>query len=80
VDEGAISILRDEIKRSVIEAYVAMGAANSVIESTISPLDGRVSRSGSSGKDLDSRLEKCAELIDSAYRELLKFLSGEENG
>ena len=81
IDEGAISILQDELKSSLIQAYVAMGAANAVISSRVSPLDGRISRSGSASTDLDKRLSVCFDLIVVAHRELMKFLSrDDENG
>jgi hypothetical protein len=81
IDEGAISILQDELKSSLIQAYVAMGATNAVISSRISPLDGRTSRSGTASTDLESRLSVCFDLIVVAHRELMKFLSrDDENG
>ncbi len=81
IDEGAISILKEDLKSSVIDAYVAMGAANAVISSSISALDGRTSRSRTSSSDPKARLQKCVGLIAAAHSELLKFMVNEdENG
>ncbi len=76
IHEGSISILKDEIRRSILDAYLSMGAANSVIESATSHmLDSEAwARAVQEGQ---KRIFNAAQKIQVARDELLKFLSSD---
>jgi hypothetical protein len=79
LDEGAISILHTELKKCLINAYIAMGAANQVISNKISASDGRKSVCTSASNDLTSRLSQCKNMIQDAHEKLLTFLGHEQD-
>lgn len=73
INDGAVSLLKPELKTKILEAYVAMGAANEVIASYFKAAIGR-SVSASGATHPIKRVEKCRPLIDSALDALLSFL------
>lgn len=73
VSEGSISILEDSLKKSIIEAYTAMGTANQVITSVLNtPRGTNLWSPGTAHKASVAALPK----IEAAKELILKFLSG----
>ncbi len=74
INEGAISILVDELKNLIIEAYAAIGLSNqSILSALTQPLGNSRSTLKNSAQD-NIRLSQ--EKIKKAKDELLTFLSG----
>lgn len=71
IHEGSISMLKDSIKKPLLEAYREMGAANSA-------LDGKFSLGTSEASNAaQHRIAWASQKIDSAKKELLNFFAGE---
>jgi hypothetical protein len=71
IHEGSISMLKDSIKKPLLEAYREMGAANSA-------LDGKFSLGTAEASNAaQRRIAWASQKIDTAKNELLNFLSGE---
>lgn len=79
IDAGSIAILHSSVKNAVLEAYVAMGGTNQIIDISFSSLDGRVSRSGTSSTGPVERLNKCTLLIKNAHEQLINYLGPNEH-
>ena len=76
INEGAISILIEELKFQILEAYTAIGTANQLILSAISqPLGNSRSTALNSAQ---TKILEAKPKIESAKKELIKFLSIEE--
>ena len=76
IHEGSIAILREEIRDAVTEAYVAMGAANRLIETAWTHPKG--STPWANGvNEARNRIVTARPKIESAKSELLKFLATE---
>lgn len=76
IHEGSIAILREEIRDAVVEAYVAMGAANRIIEAAWAHPQG--SNSWATGvNEARDRIVAARPKIESARLQLLKFLATE---
>lgn len=76
IHEGSIAILREEIRDAVTDAYVAMGAANRIIEAAWAHPKG--SNSWANGvNEARDRIVVARPRIESAKSELLKFLATE---
>jgi hypothetical protein len=75
-EEGRIAILNEELKQSILEAYVAMSRANQLVSSAMRlPRD---SNSWAEGvKAASAGVFKAKPKIESARQELLQFLSSE---
>jgi len=78
VHEGSISILHDDLRKLILDAYQVMGAANSAIESVW------LHRKNSTPWDLaakaaTSRIELAQHVARSAREKLLEFLGSESN-
>jgi hypothetical protein len=76
VRDGAIAILKDEIKRDVIAAYVAMGQANQYVVAYLTFEKGS-SGAATAGNRAFQSLRRARDCIDVAKRLLLSFLSSE---
>jgi len=74
--EGAISTLNEELKKSVLEAYAAIGRANlaSTRASNHAPFTGEGRDSSNDARRL---LQEAEPYISQAHQELLVFLSAE---
>jgi hypothetical protein len=71
IHEGSISLLRDEIKKPLLEAYREMGAANTA-------LDGKFARgTAEASNDAQFRIANASGKIQVARTELLKFLTSD---
>jgi len=76
VHQGSVAILRDEIRDAVLEAYVAMGAANRLIEAAW--LHPKGSNSWAEGvNDAQQRIREAQPRIEDARSQLLSFLASE---
>jgi len=76
VHQGSVAILRDEIRDAVLEAYVAMGAANRLIEAAW--LHPKGSNSWADGvNDAQRRIREAQPQIEHARSQLLLFLASE---
>lgn len=74
IQEGSIAILRDEIREAVLEAYVAMGAANRMIEAAWAHPNG--SNAWANGvNEARDRIVAARAKIEGAKVQLLKFLA-----
>lgn len=71
IHEGSISLLRDNIRLSILDAYQATGAANSAIEKMNSTLRAEASNNAV------ERIVEARPKIAMARNELLKYLSNE---
>ena len=70
IHEGSISLLKDAIKKPLLEAYREMGAANTA-------LDGKFARgTPEASNDAQFRIAYASPKIQAAREELLKFLTG----
>jgi hypothetical protein len=75
---GSVAILRDEIREAVLEAYVAMGAANQVVEAAWR--HSKVSDAWAEGvNEARERINDAKPKIETARDELLKFLGSEQS-
>lgn len=73
---GSIAILRDEIREAVLDAYVAMGAANQLVEAAWKHPKGY--NSWAEGvNEATMRIMEAQPKIAKAEEELLKFLAAE---
>jgi hypothetical protein len=76
VHEGSIAILREEIRDAITEAYVAMGAANRMIETAWThPKESNPWANGVN--EARNRITAARPKIESAKTELLRFLATE---
>ncbi len=76
IHEGSIAILKDEIRDAVTEAYVAMGAANRLIETAWTHPKG--SNPWANGvNEARDRIVAARSRIENAKNELFKFLATE---
>lgn len=76
IHEGSISILRDEIREGILDAYQAMGAANSAIESEwVQPRGSNAWATASN--EAARRISEAKPKVAAARNELLKFLASE---
>ena len=76
IHERSISILRDEIRERILEAYQAMGAANSAIESEwVQPRGSNAWATASN--EAARRIELAKPKVTAARAELPKFLASE---
>jgi HNH endonuclease len=74
--EGAVAILNELLKKSILEAYVAMGRANQSVSGAMSlPRDSNSWAEGS--KAASEAIIKARPKIEEARKELLSFLSSE---
>jgi hypothetical protein len=74
--EGVIAILNEPLKRSILEAYVAMSRANQSVSGAMSlPRDSNSWAVGS--KAASEAIFKAKPMIEEARKELLGFLSSE---
>lgn len=74
ISQGSIAILKDDLKKAIIAAYVAMGQANQRMASAAmhSPAPGDIFHKGAS-----KAAHGCDGVIASAHSALLKFLGSE---
>jgi hypothetical protein len=78
IHEGSISILRDEIRDRILDAYQAMGAANSAIESV--RMQQRDSNAWATAiNEAARRIERAKPKVTAARAELLRFLASERH-
>jgi hypothetical protein len=76
IQVGSIAILRDELREAVLEAYVAMGAANQMVDAAWRHPKG--SNSWAEGvNEVTKRIKEAQPSITRAQDELLKFLAAE---
>lgn len=78
ITEGAIAVLRDDLKHVILEAYRHIGRENRRIlafEKTDDP-NVRAQRANT----LREQLQETGEMIDKAHYELLQFLGSERDG
>jgi hypothetical protein len=68
IREGAIATLKEDLKRAILDAYVAIGAANRDL-STLSP---------KFSSSIRQRLEAAKPKVEKAREELLQFLRSEQ--
>jgi hypothetical protein len=74
IGEGSVAILQDDVKVALLEAYVAMGAANNMIQSAWRQPKG--SNAWTEGvSDAQDRINAARPRIVEARRQLLRFLS-----
>jgi hypothetical protein len=74
IHDGAVAILKDEVKIAVLETYVSMGAANRLIESAWNHPKG--SNSWATGvNEARDRITQARPMIEIARDKLLKFLA-----
>ncbi len=73
IHEGSISLLRDSIRKPLLEAYREMGAANTALDGKFS------SGTAEASNAAQFRIAFASAKIKSAREELLSFLSGEED-
>jgi hypothetical protein len=76
IHEGAISILREEIRDLILRAYHSMGAANGKIEAVSAQVPNSNGRAVATNAAQD-RIITAGPKIAAAKQELLKFLSSE---
>lgn len=76
IREGAISVLDEELKRAIIEAYVLMGRANQVNSSVLNTPRGSNLWDPSAAR---KAAINCAPKISGAKQKLLQFLSSAED-
>jgi hypothetical protein len=73
IHDGAISVLRQDLKNVILESYSLMGAANEIVAAHIRrAVNGSTSPSGSTLPS--ARVEACAPKLEEAHAMLLKFL------
>jgi hypothetical protein len=73
IKEGAISVLQDSLKRSLLEAYAAMGRANQITTSVLNtPRGTQLWKPAGAHEASRAAISK----IEAAKKELLEFLSG----
>jgi len=76
IQVGSIAILRDEIRESLLDAYVAMGAANHIVDAAWKHPKG--STAWAEGvNEATRRIRESQPKIVAAKHELLKFLASE---
>lgn len=76
ISAGSIAMLREDIKAAVLAAYVAMGAANRLIEAAWQhPKGGNDWAVGVN--EASKRIREARPLVERAQAELLRFLSAE---
>jgi hypothetical protein len=75
IRSGSIATLRDELKQSIIDAYVQIGQANHQMSTLANPHHPSVRASLAEGAR--ASIEKSRQPIHKAQEELLKFLSSE---
>jgi len=76
IRDGSIAILRDEIREAILEAYVAIGAANLVVDAASRhPMNSTPWAAGVN--DAQRRIAEAQPKIERAREELLKFLAAE---
>ncbi len=68
IREGAIATLKEDLKRAILDAYVAIGAANRDL-STLSPMF---------SSSIHKRIEAARPKVEKAREELLQFLRSEQ--
>jgi len=76
IREGAVAILHDDLKRSVLDAYVAIGSAEHSLHMLRSQTD--TMHQNRSRQECAERIKKVAERCKAARASLLQFL-GHEN-
>ena len=74
IEGGAVSVLDDELKGSILAAYVAMGKANSAVDSLISQALQHATQTSKHARPL---FEKAQPAIEKARNRLLRFLGHE---
>jgi len=76
IEMGSIAILRDDIRESVLEAYVAMDAANQIVDSAWQqPMSSESRAQGV--REATRRIREAQPRVAKAQDELLKFLATE---
>lgn len=78
IEVGSIAILLDEIREAVLDAYVAMDAANQIVDGAWRHPHG--STSWAAGvNEATKRIKEAQPTIKKAQDELLKFLATESS-
>ena len=72
IHQGSVAILRDEVRDAVLEAYRAIGAANTLIEA-----DQGGNAAARVGNKAQRRIIEASKKIGEAKKQLLRFLSSE---
>jgi hypothetical protein len=76
IREGAISVLNEDLKQLIIEAYVAMGNANQLIYA-MSQIPRGSNNWLASGQDASNRVAQARDKIQTAKEELIQFFASE---
>jgi hypothetical protein len=76
VESGSVSMLHDDVKQAILNAYVAAGAANSVISAAWQHPRGS-NAWANSVNEASRRIQAARPLITAARASLLRFLSPE---
>jgi len=77
INEGSISILREEVKDAILEAYRSMGAANLINEASWN-FPKKSNSWAEAINEVQQRIIEAREKISNAKDQLLKFLVSEE--
>ena len=77
INDGSIAILLDEIKDAIIEAYIAMDAANVINKAAWNYTKGS-NPWGMTINEANKRITQASRMITNARNQLLKFLSSAE--
>jgi hypothetical protein len=82
IGTGSISLVAQELKSAIIDAYVAVGRASTMAVAVARKRAGGVSHSmsGSGGSDVDEAIRNCERHLQHAQRQLLKFLGHGTDG
>ena len=74
IQEGMVAILEDPLKKSILEAYVAVGRANQHILAEVNQ-DVKMAYQGTAATKAREAIHAASPLIDHAFAELEKFLA-----
>jgi len=74
IQEGAISVLEDKLRRSILDAYEAISRANQQIIAELHPGDIRLRAGGHAALAASTALKESKPLIEKAHGLLIGFL------
>jgi hypothetical protein len=77
IQEGMISILHEDLKKSILAAYVTMSRYNQQMLAAVNE-DYKTRQWSEATKNASEALTEVAPLIDAAYKELERFLASED--
>jgi hypothetical protein len=79
IQEGKVTILKDELKNAILQAYAAVSRANQHILAEVNQ-DVKMTYQGTAAIKAREAIVDATPLIDAAYNELARFLCREEGG